>query len=154
MALYLLPLLALAMGLWFWVWWTNRRQAAFKRLLDLADEMELVLNRTAERVRALQGVVGRMGVDFSADAQASLQAPADVLKAKKDLLQHRLWIAQHGASASHAELSTACAALERSRDRIVEQLAQLEQAGAALAEATQAAEEAARREPASLRRDL
>ena len=73
-------------------------------------------------------------------------------EAKRDLLQHRLWIKHHGQDARQAELDTACAALVRARDRLAGGLAELEHAGAELAEATEASERAAEREPATLRR--
>jgi hypothetical protein len=130
----------------------HRRDRSLERLLDLADEVESLLDRSQVRMHALQAVVGRVPSDIGAVAQASLDGPLPVREAKRDLLQHRLWIKHHGDSASQAELDAACEALARARGRLAEQLADLEQAGAALAEATEASTAAARREPATLRR--
>jgi hypothetical protein len=149
----LLIVIALLFGIvLFGIWRQNRRSQLHRRLLDLADEMEGLLNKTAARMQAMQGVVGRMNADFSEQARDSLKSPPEVMQAKKDLLQHRLWIQQNAGQASAKELQSACDALERAKQKIAAQLEQLEQAGAELKEATDAAEEAARREPSSLRR--
>ncbi len=131
----------------------QRRERTLGRLLDLADEMETLLNLAQERMRALQAVVGRVPADIAAVAHASLDGGPAVLEAKRDVLQHRLWIQQFGGQAGQRELDTACDALQRARDRLSAQLAELERAGAELAEATDASAEAALREPPALRRD-
>ncbi len=69
------------------------------------------------------------------------------------MLQHRLWIQKHGPTARQSELDAACAALDRARTRLATQLDELERAGAELAQVTEASAEAARNEPAALRRD-
>jgi hypothetical protein len=129
----------------------RRRHRTMVRLLDLADELEALLDRSQERMHALQAVVGRVPADIAEVARASLDVP--IREAKRDVLQHRLWFQQHGLLAGQAELDTACAALERARSRLAGQLDELERAGAELAEATAASAEAARREPPTLRRD-
>jgi hypothetical protein len=129
-----------------------RRQARLARLLDLADEVEGLLDQTQQRMAALQPVVGRVSADIAAVAQASLESNLPIREAKRDVLQHRLWIQKHGLTATPAELDTALAAIERARDRLASQLAELDRAGSDLAEATEAADEAARREPPTLRR--
>jgi hypothetical protein len=101
---------------------------------------------------ALQPVVGRVPSDIGAVAQASLESALPIKEAKRDVLQHRLWIQQNGQTAPIAELDNALAALERARQRLAGQLAELEKAGSDLADATEAADEAARREPPGLRR--
>jgi hypothetical protein len=128
------------------------RQARLARLLDLADEVERLLDATQQRMAALQPVVGRVSADIAAVAQASLESNLPIREAKRDVLQHRLWIQKHGDTATEVELDTALAAIERARDRLAEQLAELDKAGSDLAEATSAADEAARREPPTLRR--
>ena len=128
------------------------RQARLARLLDLADEIEVLLDQTQQRMVALQPVVGRVSADIAAVAQASLERNLPILEAKRDVLQHRLWIQKHGLTATPAELDTALAAIERARDRLAAQLAELDKAGSDLAQATEAADEAARREPPTLRR--
>jgi hypothetical protein len=130
----------------------NTRQARLARLLDLADEVERLLDQTQQRMAALQPVVGRVSADIAAVAQASLESNLPIREAKRDVLQHRLWIQKHGETATSVELDTALAAIERARDRLAEELAELDKAGSDLAEATEAANEAARREPPTLRR--
>jgi len=147
-----LACLALAVPLIWLLLRGRRRDRSLERLLDLADEVETLLDRSQARMQALQAVVGRVPADIGAVAQASLDGPLPVREAKRDLLQHRLWIKHHGDSASQAELDAACQALDRARDRLAGQLADLEQAGAELAEATEASAAAAGREPATLRR--
>lgn len=131
----------------------RRRDRTLVRLLDLADDLESLLDRSQARMQSLQTVVGRVPADIAEVARASLDGTVPIREAKRDLLQHRLWIQQHGARAPQGELDTACAALDRARTRLATQLDELERAGAELAEATAASAEAARREPPALRRD-
>lgn len=148
-----LAALALAFALLWWLLRSRRRDRTLVRLLDLADEMQALLDRSQKRMQAMQAVVGRVPADIAAVAHASLDRTLPILEAKRDILQHRLWIQKHSASASQAELDTACAALDRARGKLSLQLEELERAGAELAEATEASAEAARREPPTLRRD-
>ena len=131
---------------------TSRRQHSLARMLDLADEVERLLDQSQERMAAMRPLVERVPADIAAAAQASLESSLPIREAKRDVLQHRLWIQQHGGSASQAELDKALAALERVIDRLKGQLAELENVGSDLASATDAAAEAARREPPTLRR--
>jgi hypothetical protein len=130
-----------------------RRQRTLSRLLDLADEVEALLDRSAERMAAMRPLVQRVPADIAAEAAASLQSSLPIREAKRDVLQHRLWIQQHGGSASQDELDKACAALARVSERLDAQLAELENVGSDLAHATDAAAEAALREPPTLRRN-
>jgi anion-transporting ArsA/GET3 family ATPase len=129
----------------------KQRRRGLLRLLDLADALESLLNQIQKKMQAMQTVVERVPTDIGAVANASLDSAEKIKVVKRDLLQHRLWIQQNGETASQQEIDTACTALERSRDRIAEQLQALEAAGADLAEAT-ASNDQADREPASLRR--
>jgi hypothetical protein len=128
------------------------RQRTLERMLDLADAVETLLDRSKEKMEAMQPLVQRIPADIAAEAQASLASSLPIREAKRDVLQHRLWIQQHGASASQGELDRACAALARARERLDAQLVELEHVGSDLASATDAAAEAALREPATLRR--
>jgi hypothetical protein len=148
-----LTAVVLAVPLLWWLWRNRRRQRSLVRLLDLADELQALLDRSQERMQALQAVVGRVPADIAAVARASLDGTGPIREAKRDVLQHRLWIQQHGATARQRELDAACDALARARTRLASQLDELERAGAELAEATEASAEAARREPPALRRD-
>ena len=137
--------------------WSQRqrslRQRTLRRMLDLADEVEALLNRSAERMAALRPLVQRVPSDIAAEAQASLDSSLPIREAKRDVLQHRLWIKQNADTATQLELDQACAALYRVRERLDGQLAELENVGSDLANATQAAAEAALREPSTLRRN-
>ena len=145
--------LALVVPLLWWTARSRRRERCLVRLLDLADEVQALLDRSQERMQAMQAVVGRVASDIAAVAHASLDSTQSIRDAKRDVLQHRLWIQQHAESARQSELDAACAALERARNKLATQLEELERAGAELAQATEASAEAARREPATLRRD-
>lgn len=138
------------------LWWSHRqrmrRQHTIARMLDLADQVEALLDRSKERMRSLRPLVERVPADIAAGAQASIDSSLPIFEAKRDLLQHRLWIQQHGASATLAELDQACAALSRVRERLGTELHDLDRVRRDLAHATDAAAEAALREPPALRR--
>ncbi len=129
-----------------------RRQQTLSRMLDLADQMETLLDRSQDRMRSLRPLVERVPADIAAEAQASIQGSLPVFEAKRDLLQHRLWIQQRAGDASIDELDQACAALERVRERLGSRLHDLDRVRRDLAHATDASAEAALREPATLRR--
>ena len=152
--LLIIGLLVLAVGVP--LVWRDRaamnRQYTLARMLDLADEVEKLLNLSQERMAAMRPLVERVPADIAAAAQASLEGSLPIREAKRDVLQHRLWIQQHGGSASQAELDKACATLARVIERLQGQLAELETVGSDLASATDAAAEAALREPPTLRR--
>lgn len=145
--------LLLVVALFWWAARGRRRDRSLVRLLDLADAVQALLDRSQERMQAMQAVVGRVPSDIAAVAHASLDSTQSIREAKRDVLQHRLWIQQNAATARQSELDAACAALDRARTRLSAQLEALEHAGAELAQATEASAEAARREPATLRRD-
>ena len=147
-----LAALALALYLLALILRARRRERSLVRLLDLADAMQALLDRSQERMAAMQAVVGRVPADIAAVAHASLEGTQPILDAKRDVLQHRLWIQKHGQTARQSELDAACAALDRARSRLATQLDELERAGAELAQVTEASAEAARREPPALRR--
>ena len=128
------------------------RERRLRELLDLADAVQILLARASERMTAWRSVVGRLAGDLGSGAQQALDGEPLIREAKRDLLQHRLWIQSNGLRATRLELDDARAALQRAHNRLAEQLAALESAGDALTQATDAAHEAALREPASLRR--
>lgn len=137
---------------WGLRWLGGRRERALRRLLDRADALEKLLHTTRERMASMREVVQRVPSDIGAVAQASLDADGLVQPALRNLLEHRMWISQKGLTASTAELEAASKALERAHTTIAGQLARLENAGAELADVTQAAVEQAAREPAALKR--
>ena len=129
-----------------------KRQRTLARMLDLADQVEVLLDRSQEKMAAMRPLVERIPADIAAQAQASLESSLPIREAKRDVLQHRLWIQQHGGSASQGELDRAAGALARVSERLQGQLSELETVGSDLASATDAAAEAALREPPTLRR--
>jgi hypothetical protein len=144
--------LAIALPLWWIQRQRLRRQRSLLRLLDLADKLESLLDRSQERMLSLRPLVERVPADIAAGAQASLDSSLPVFEAKRDLLQHRLWIQQRGDDASQGELDEACAAMGRVHDRLDSRLRELDRVKRDLAHATDAAAEAALREPPALRR--
>ena len=135
-----------------WLVRGRRRQQTLTGIMDSADAMELLLHRTRSRMVAMQNVVGRIPADIAAEARASLAREDHLQAAFRDLLQHRLWLQQNAGSASQHALDEAAAALRRARERIAGELDRLEHAGAELESATTPAMQAAKREPAALRR--
>lgn len=129
-----------------------RRERSLRHLLDTADALEQLLHRTRDRMNEMRQVVDRVPQDIAAQAHASLDAQSQVQQGLRDVLEHRLWISQHGLTAPQKELDTACHAMDRAYANIADQLGRLESAGAELANVTQAAIEQAAREPATLTR--
>ena len=76
-----------------------RRRESLARLLDLADEVEGLLTTSQKHMGALQSLLQRVPSDIGAVAQASLEQDLPILEAKRDVLQHRLWIQKHGLTA-------------------------------------------------------
>jgi hypothetical protein len=150
-AVYLLLALAVAVVAVF-LRGRKVRERRLREVLDQADAVQALLEQASERMAAWRGAVGRLAGDLGHGAEKALDSEPLIREAKRDLLQHRLWIQSHGEQASRHELDTALAALQRAHARLARQLSELEAAGDALTQATDAAHEAARREPASLRR--
>jgi septal ring factor EnvC (AmiA/AmiB activator) len=149
-------ILGLVLAAIFFLLWRRkraqgRRSQRLTHLLDLADDMERLLNVSQQKMQAMQSVVERVPSDIGAIANAALDSTDKIKAVKRDLLQHRLWIQQNGQTATQQEIDQACEALERSRDRIAQQLGALEAAGADLTLAT-ANNLRGESEPASLRR--
>lgn len=130
----------------------QRRTHALSRLLDRADALEALLQQTRERLQALQHVVGQVPSAIAAQASASLETGDLVQQGLRDVLEHRLWIARHGLSAPLRQIKAACTALDRAHARIASQLAQLEAAGAELADAARSIPEQTTGAPTSLPR--
>ena len=145
-------LLALCLGFGISLWQQRRRHKALLALLDGADALENILHEARTRMSKMRDVVGRVAPDIGAVAQASLEADGPVQQGLRNLLEHRLWIAKHGPSASYPQLRDAITALRRSHEQIANGLKKLESAGAELAEAARAVEEQEAREPPALRR--
>ncbi len=152
LSLLLAALAATALLVGIRAWRRRQREARLRLVLDRADALQALLATASQRMAAWRGTVGRLAGDLGSGAQRALDGEPLIREAKRDLLQHRLWLQQKGLTASLVELDEAGDALARVHDRLSAQLASLESAGDALAQATDAAQEAARREPPSLRR--
>lgn len=145
--------LALAFGAWCLVVLPRRRrEARLRAVLDHADQLQALLAVASRRMADWHGRVGRLAGDLGSNAQHALDAEPLIQEARRDLLQHRLWLQEKGLGASIRELEDAILALSRVRARLETELQALDSVGDALAQATDAAQAAARREPPSLRR--
>lgn len=90
------------------------RQRAFTRLLDAADALEARLRTAKAEIEAITG-------DEDESVRAALQ----------EMLRQRLWLQQHGETASIQTLDELRASIDQARDRIDQQLIQVERARAA-----------------------
>lgn len=145
-------LLLLAAGLLLLSVRGRRRRALQRSVFDHADTLQALLANASAQVANWHGRVGQLAGDLGGGAQRALDIEPLIREARRDLLQHRLWLQQEGLSASNNELEQAAAALLRVQNRLQTGLQALQSAGDALAQATDAAHAAARREPPSLRR--
>lgn len=90
------------------------RQRAFTRLLDAADALEARLRTAKAEIEAITG-------DEDESVRAALQ----------EMLRQRLWLQQHGETASIQTLDELRASIDQARARIDQQLIQVERARAA-----------------------
>ena len=89
----------------------SRRQRAVRELLDAADTLEARLRTARAEIEAVAG------------------DEADPVRvAMREMLRQRLWLQQHGATASLAELDTVRGSFDAARLRLDQQLAQIERA--------------------------
>jgi hypothetical protein len=111
------------------IWFRERRMAArtrtLREVLDNADALEGELQECRARLREIPALVSRLPPSISLSAHATLTAEPEVQAALHDLLQHRLWLNQHGADASLEALQSARDALVHSRERLSSQLDRL-----------------------------
>ncbi|HOX71027.1 MAG: hypothetical protein WAS23_06160 [Dokdonella sp.] len=111
------------------IWFRERRMAArtrtLREVLDNADALEGELQECRARLREIPALVSRLPPSISLSAHATLTAEPEVQAALHDLLQHRLWLKQHGADASLEALQSARDALVHSRERLSSQLDRL-----------------------------
>jgi len=115
------------------------RDLAMRRLLDGADALEAQLLACRSRMQQLKSMLAVLPEEMSADANVALTADDKVQAALRDLLAHRLWIKQHAAEATPAELDAACAAIEQSYRLMQAQLTRLDAIAAELAAAQSSA---------------
>lgn len=103
----------------------SRRYQSLRALLDGADALENQLLTCRARMQQLRGMLSHLPEEMSADADAALTADDKVQAGLRDLLAHRLWIKQHADSATLAEIETAQAAIDASRETMRLQLERL-----------------------------
>lgn len=124
--------------------WT-RRERAIRRLLDGADALEAQLQECRQRMQTLKEMLAILPEEMSAQANNALSADDKVQAALRDLLAHRLWIREHGETATVVQLEAACAAMEQSQSLMRAQLERLNAATGELARAQSTAQSAGRR---------
>lgn len=122
------------------VFWLRERHWAarareLRAILDSADALEQELQECRARLREIPALVANLPPAMTLSARATLIAEPQVQAALQDLLEHRLWIREHGANARLPELISAHAALVQSRAGLATQLQRLAEVCAELAEA-------------------
>lgn len=93
----------------------GRRKRAVRQILDAADALEARLRAARAEIEAIAG-------DQDDPVRAAMQ----------EMLRQRLWLQQHGNSASLQELGLVHDSIDKARRRIDQQLAQIERARALL----------------------
>jgi hypothetical protein len=111
-------------------WRRERRLHRSRRLLgeilDLADALERELLECRARLREVPALAAaNLDQSEQVSARATLAAEPLVQDALRDLLAHRLWLKQHAADASTAELVSARDALVATRIALAKQLERL-----------------------------
>jgi len=94
----------------------TRRERALRQVLDAADALE---DRLRVARAEIEAVVGERDRDPVGDAL-------------REMLRQRLWLRDHGASASIEQLDRVRATIDHARGRIDDQLDQIERARAPL----------------------
>lgn len=130
-----------------WLWWRaarhHRRDRRLAALLDALDALEATIKRYRERMLVMDAEVRSHG---PVDGFRRIDPDAPMQEALRGVLQHRLWIRDHGASASARELDAALDATVARRDQLVARITELDDA----VEALLAARDARSAEPRQL----
>jgi hypothetical protein len=130
-----------------WLWWRaarqHRRERSLAALLDALDALEATIKRYRERMLVMDAEVRSLG---PVDGFRRIDPQAPMQEALRGVLQHRLWIRDHGASASERELDAALDSTVARRDQLVARLTELDGA----VEALLAARDARAAEPRQL----
>lgn len=111
----------------------RRRTRLLADIFDLADALEGELRECRARLREVPALARPLPGHVS--ASATLAAEPQVQEALRDLLAHRLWLREHVATASPAELQAARDALATTRAKLARQLSRLADVRADLAQA-------------------
>jgi hypothetical protein len=94
-------------------------------ILDLADRSERDLHECRTRLREVPSLVKAWSGSSEVSARATLAAEPEVQAGLRELLAHRLWLKDHGATASLAELRRARDALARAQSALSGQIGEL-----------------------------
>ena len=121
-----LVLAAIATGFLALGWRNHSHRSLQRALVDGADGLETSLQRCRERMGELQQMLGRLPSEMAANASSTLDARDAFQVALREVLAHRLWIRDHAALATLAELRVAREALASSKRSIDVQLARLD----------------------------
>ena len=106
-------------------WNQHRRITVLGRLLDDVDQIEIRLNECRERMQGLHGMLERLPADITTQARSSLDSEADFQNARRLVLQQRLWLRDHSASADLATLKQVAESVRRSLLQLDQQLQRL-----------------------------
>jgi hypothetical protein len=93
--------------------------------MDEADALERELHECRSRLREIPALVTSLPPSAQLSARATLVAEPQVQAALRDLLSHRLWLREHGATATLAELESARGALAGAKEALATQLERL-----------------------------
>ena len=134
--IYLIAIAAVTALLFGDLWLRERRLRRRPRLLaavmDEADALERELYECRTRLREIPALVATLPPSSQLSARATLVAEPQVQAALRDLLSHRLWLKEHAATATTAELQSAHKALAGAKAALVTQLERLAEVRAEL----------------------
>jgi len=112
-------------GLWLRDRALRRRPRLLAEVMDEADALERELYECRSRLREIPALVAAMPPSSQLSARATLVAEPQVQAALRDLLSHRLWLKEHAATATLAELESARKALLTAKQALSNQLERL-----------------------------
>lgn len=110
----------------------RRRPQLLADVMDEADALERELYECRTRLREIPALVATLPPSAQLSARATLVAEPQVQAALRDLLSHRLWLKEHAATATIAELRSAHGALSTAKAALVTQLGRLAEVRAEL----------------------
>src|SRR5262245_12794062 len=93
--------------------------------MEQADALERELYECRSRLREIPALVAALPPSAQLSARATLVAEPQVQAALRDLLSHRLWLKEHAATATLAELESARKALLTAKEALSNQLERL-----------------------------
>ena len=103
----------------------RRRPRLLGEIMDEADSLERELHECRARLREIPALVAALPPSAQLSARATLVAEPQVQAALRDLLSHRLWLRENGATATLAELESARGALAGAKAGLTTQLERL-----------------------------